>query len=145
MAAGEMGKFIEQADKDKIELANLKQKQSELEKKFDDVSSKYNELKTKEKELANKENDLKNKEEIQKEIGIKFEIEALKYQLKSEKESKNEIFKLVETLVKNPRSIEMATSNKSIPVYVPYPGGGGYHEIKQQTDLISTEKTETKD
>lgn len=140
-AAGEMKAFIEQAQRDKVTLKELKAFNEDYLSQIKEYQKKeelYQKTVKKVEELIVIENQLKEKER-------NLEIEKLKYQLESVKENKGEIFRLVETLVKNPRSIEVINQSKMVPVYEQYAGGGGFHTTKLESTHGTNEKTEIKD
>jgi len=110
----------------------------EFKQKFEDLKSKESQIIAKEIQQAQQTTYLDKRERD-------FKISELTYQLEATKSSKQDIFRLVETLVKNPRSIELANTSRTVPIWETYPGGGGFHSSKIETQQTSTEKSETKE
>lgn len=138
--AGALKEFIDKAQLDKAELDLVK---DTLKKANETIHTlqRYRDL---EEKLKAQEMSLEVKERHLKDVELRLETEKLKYQLTEVTNSKNEIFRLVETLVKNPRSIEMFNSSENIPGY--YNDRGHWVQSSPVTSIMGTkEKTETKD
>lgn len=144
MEAESLRKFIEQAQRNEEELDKALQRISndgvvieglrEELKKHADIDLRKERVEQREKDLKEKEQELRLKESS-------FELKEAQYQLNQEKQNTQRIYDLVGLLVKNPRSIEMVTTNSSIPNRDQY--GNLYHDYR--TEKTTSEKKETKE
>lgn len=128
LAAGEMKTYIENCESDRVQFEDLKTKTQKIYAELDAANSKITDLKSREVfkfELEAKEK-LLNKQEYN------LRVAELEYQLKAEKESKDSIFRLVQTFVQNPRAIEVITKSKSYQHQTDHSPSGG---ITQQAVL----------
>jgi hypothetical protein len=112
LAAGEMSKYIEQAEKEKEELKSFKFNTEVLNKQISNLTQQFQLLKSNESKVISKSLELATKEEELKIREFNYKVAELTYQLASEKSAKNDIFKLVETFVKNPRAIEIISGSE---------------------------------
>ena len=141
MQADELKKFISNAQQEQAELKSAKEQLAASKKQIEELSQLKASKEYSEKTLsaAQQLNETAN----QKELHIQGQIDKITIATKDQViQSYKEFLAL---LVKNPRAIELTQETKNIPVYVPYPGGGGHHETKFETNQITTESKETKD
>jgi len=111
MAAGEMAKFIEQAEKEKEELKKIKVTLSQVLDSNKTFEKELSVLRSNEDKVAGLSLQLKAKEETLRDKEINLKVSELEYKLKAEEKSKLDIFNLVNTFVANPRAIEMISKN----------------------------------
>lgn len=138
--AGELKKFIEQAQKNEKELAAavslinsqeplLSERKKLLEEKLSVDSQKaFNESMRAELEAEK----------------TKLKLQEKDLQITALKEVNNNMYTIMQLFVKNPRSIEIMNEHRSIPVYEPYSGGGGLHTTRSEYTNSQTEKKEEK-
>lgn len=117
--AGELKKYFDEADKTKESLGHIKKLYDDLMESF----KRHTELVDKLQKDASKHNNLIEREKaiIVAENNLKLVITENKV-IEAEKRA-DAIYRLAETAFKN-RSITRMVST-SVPVYQPYPGGGG--------------------
>lgn len=146
LSAGELTKYLEQAKKNE-ELLDLVSKRLEIvEKERDGLSKNLQEFKARENDLKSRENKVNDLQEQLKNKEFNLKIEELTYQLACEKSSKKDIFSLVETFVRNPRSLEVMTHsfNESQAPFPDPRGGMIYPTTRHTNEVKTTEILETK-
>lgn len=139
--AGELKKFIEEANATKVKLGQLESSSEFYLKELEGYKKKENEF-AQATEL-NQESEAKLKEAQKLSDKYRFDIQA--EQIKQRDFVINKFEGFLNNLVKNPRAIEMISEVKNVPVYVPYPGGGGSHESRSEITTGERTKEETKD
>jgi hypothetical protein len=138
--AGNLRKYIEQAEADKVRLKQLEV----MLIKGDNRIAELEKLKYTSEDLERMGSNIEAREKVVIDKERNIEIETLKFQLASTKESKGEIFKLVETLMKNPRSIELINHNHTEGVPVSDQYGNTRVDSKHTHSFGTTEHKETK-
>jgi uncharacterized protein (DUF3084 family) len=111
LAAGELSEYINQSEKDKKELFDLRVKYETLRQQESSVSAENRKLKQVSDELSVQADKLEKLSKTLDEQERNLKIKELEYQLTSEKASKSSIFELVKTFVSNPRSIDVISKN----------------------------------
>lgn len=145
LAAGEMSKYIEQAEKDKVQLELANIVVSDLKKVSEDLRTKLQAFLNKERDLIAKEANLTLLSDDLKEKAYNLKVAELTYQLAAEKESKQSIYNLVNTFVANPRAIETLNSYKNYTHGTDYHPTGSHHYPTSSSEHTTIEKRETKD
>lgn len=139
--AGELKKFIEEANATKAALVTEKKAKEELESKLTALKEKettYNTATTKLKEADGKLAFVEKR-------SFEIERELLEERLEQRNFVINKFDNFLSLLVKNPRAIELTSETRNVPVFEPYAGGGGHHSTQTEYTSGTKETTETKD
>lgn len=137
--------------KEQEELAKANQK---LQHYYDELLEKVDEFKRKDaiyKSLEFRQNTVEKEEHVLSEERLKFEEEKrdfkcdkLQYQLDEAKKRSDDSFKILDTLVRNPRSTEFWSSNKNVPIQNKYADGSTYDTFHNINETITKDVEEHK-
>lgn len=120
--AKSVGKYVEDAEKLKKEYDGSLFRINDLKKDIEDKKKHIKELedeKTKLLHQLDNQEDLKKREEALMQNEMQLELTKIKYELQCEQKSKDDLFKLVDTVFRN-RSYTHATSeHTNVPMTVP--------------------------
>lgn len=138
--AGELKKFIEQAQKNEKELAAAVSLINSQEPLIKERSKLLEEKSSVDNQKAFNEG---MRAELEAER-VKLKLQEKDLQIKSLTDVNNNMYTIMQLFVKNPRSIEIMNEHRSVPVFEPYQGGGGHHTTKSEMRNSETEKKEEK-
>lgn len=133
MVGSELKEIIEQWEKLRVENPNLKKEVSDLKAQnttlknaIDETEHIHAGLEKREKEVSAKEKNL--------------EVEKLKHEIECQKNSKADIFKLVDKIFGNSEIVEYATTNRNIPAHT----GSDGRWVNDQNEYENTTVTKTR-
>lgn len=139
--AGELKKFIEEANANKQALVIEKEESDNLRKERDILAKEKSKYETAEALSKGAYEKLEQAKELER--SLKFDIQT--EQIKQRDFVINKFEGFLNNLVKNPRAIEMINETRNVPVFEQYSGGGGFHTTKPEWTTGTNEKVETKD
>lgn len=132
----------------------LKKEHSKLSDNYNSVLERVEEYKTKESQynsLQNRKKVVENEEHALQQERQKFEeekrnlkVDRLEYQLAESKKRSDDAIRFVDTLVRNPRSTEYWSSNKSLPIQGKYSDGSTYDTFHNINETITKDTEEHK-
>ncbi len=144
LAAGEMSKYIEQAEKDKKTLSEIESLYKDKVQDYSQLNLKYNLLIGQAKSVEEKGVELNIKETNLKDREFNLKVAELEYKLTTQEKAKLDIFNLVNTFVSNPRAIEMISKNTSILNQQYWDGNRNQMYPTSASEFGTIEKKETK-
>lgn len=136
VVAGELADYITKAEDDKLVLQRLQERCQKLSNDYDSLVITNKKLET----LVKKEEDLVIREEALKNSELNLKVLIAEEKTKEAEKRADGIYRLAETVFKN-RSLTN-NKNESVPVYVPYQGGGGFHENRNSYSVTTQSDTE---
>lgn len=114
--AGELRKYIEEAQRDKAENERLRKELDEIRAEVDRLQKMADKFKSN----IEFENELKKREDQVNENFRQLKVERAEMKAAEAERRGNDIFQLVSILVQNPRAIELINQNRSVPVMDQY-------------------------
>jgi len=145
--AGELKKYIENAESISRELEKKNEKIKELEQfklLYNELYGKNSAIDEKEKALLKREKELNEKELLIEKRQRGFELEIANIKVSEAQMSKIDLFELVNKVFGHPSVSISNKKNMSVEKFEPYQGGGGYWSTKNDTEENTETRTESK-
>lgn len=140
VTAGELKKFIETAQADKVLLEKANNTLETALKTIENYKRVENEYATAQAKLSIATQKEAENEKVEREL----RVEKLKIELAAEKTVSSSFKEFLTLLVKNPRAIEIISETKNVPVWESWQGGGGHHTTRSESTMGNRERTEEK-
>lgn len=139
--AGELKKFIEEANAKDQQLTLWMDKLQSSEKEVEVLRAQEAKFNTANKLNVEASMSLAEANELTR----KYNLDIKDEQIKQRDFVIANFASFLNTLVKNPRAVELISETKMVPIWEAYSGGGGYHSSQPENTHGTREKTETKE